>query len=743
VLVDFGLAAPFAGELGREALGAASGLLGTAAYMAPEQIRDELVDARADLYALGCILYELLAGRPPFTGANGREVLRGHLEKQPVPPSELVEGVPSGLDALVLELLAKRPEQRLGYADVVAAELERLGAAEDVVPVPARAYLYRPSLAGRSDVLERLEERLDRLDVGGGGVMLLGGESGVGKTRLVLEVAHRARRGGMLVLMGECPPSAGGEQGAGALALGPLRPVLQAVADRCRERGEAQTERLLGRRAAVLAPYEPLLQTLPGQEAEGKLAELPAEAARVRLFVSLAETLAALAEEQPLLVLLDDLQWADELTLDFLRHLLQSGRLARTALLVLGTYRSEEAGLWLQRLLEQGGERQELGRLEAPAVSQIVGEMLALSPPPRLLGEYMSRQSEGNPFFVAELLRAAVHEGLLWRDTRGRWMVQERESGGREREEDLYARLHLPRTLLELVERRLQGLSPVAQELLSAAAVLGRESTAALLAGMVDAGDAALLEAETELIGRHILEETASGTLRFTHDKLRESAYERLAPARRTLLHRVAAERLERLPEAEIEPVLAAIGRHWDLAGCRSAAMRCYRLAAGLAQARYAYREEVRLYRAYLALVQDESRESIEIRNWLAVRLQHLGEKVESLAEQEKVLAAARSLGDRRVEGEALAWLGICHRDLAQPDQARVLLQAALGLAQDLGELELEWRSLQGLGGCPDSLAIMPKPKPCTAGRWRLREESRTRRGSRRHWASWPWCSWS
>jgi hypothetical protein len=340
VLVDFGLVALVAAEVSREALELGAGAAGTVAYMAPEQARGELVDARADLYAVGCILYELITGRPPFVGRSPSEVLRQHIELDPSAPSTWVDGLPSGLDELVLRLLAKDRRFRIGHADDVAAALARLGAKDGLAkagPRP-RAHLYRPALAGREAALRELDAALDRLGSRSGGLVLIGGESGVGKTRLVMEIARRAERRNLQVLTGGCQDTA-------ARPLEAFHRPLEAIADRCRELGKQETDRLLGPRGRVLAQYEAALVGLPGQDDYPEPADLPAEAARRRLFGALSQCFGALAAGGPLLLVLDDLQWADELTVGFLddwMHPRSSAARAAAPLLVVGTYRSEE-----------------------------------------------------------------------------------------------------------------------------------------------------------------------------------------------------------------------------------------------------------------------------------------------------------------------------------------------------------------------------------------------------------------
>jgi serine/threonine protein kinase/tetratricopeptide (TPR) repeat protein len=706
VVVDFGVASHFSGQVSRDVLLVERGVSGTAAYMSPEQAWGELVDARADLYALGCILYELLTGRPPFVGSHPVQVLYQHLHAEPTRPSQLVEGVPAEIEELLLRLLAKRPEDRLGYAEDVAAALGRHGASNGLAAEPRpRAYLYRPGLAGRQEALDQIESCLSRLHEGRGGLVLIAGESGVGKTRLALEVERRLEATGARALTGECLPGAvSGPSAAGPLPgegpLHPLRRTLQLIADRCRERGSQETERLLGPRGKLLAMYEPALGGLAGQEAYADPAELPPEEARLRLFRALAETLSGLAEESPLLLILDDLQWADELTLRFLEHLLRSGQLEHTPLFVLGTYRSEEIKS-LSGLLETPGVQSlRLSRLEPSAVASIVGDMLALSPPPEAFSRALARHSEGNPFFIAEYLRSAVERGLLWRDEKGRWQAGAR-SEARATEQD-YESLPLPGSLRELVGQRLQGLPEAALRLVEAAAVVGREASVRVLARMRGLEDGAaqpaapLLEAVTELLRRQVLEESGPEQLRFVHDKIREFAYERLSPQERRTLHRAAAQGIEALLGREEHH--AALGRHWEEAGVPEDARACYLAAARSAAGRHAQEEAERLYRAFLALA-SPAPETIAARRELARDVLVVrGRAPEAIDELARAIEEARLLADRASEGLCLVELGRVYFLVSRLEEAHRFYTQALEVLRQGGEPKGQAQALHGLG---------------------------------------------
>ncbi|MFC1854172.1 protein kinase, partial [candidate division CSSED10-310 bacterium] len=232
ILVDFGLMTQFSGEESRETLTVEYGGAGTVSYIAPEQIRGEFVDARADLYALGCILYELLVGHPPFFSPISTHVIQAHLHATAAVPSCFRPEVPGELDELVSRLLAKDPRDRVGHASVVSTTAAQFSDEKLVIEGPQpRPYLYRSSFAGRDVHLAQLREYVEPLLNGRGDIVLVSGESGLGKTRLVMEFGREVARQDIQVITGECTERAG-------YALEAFQKPLQAIADRCREKGQ-------------------------------------------------------------------------------------------------------------------------------------------------------------------------------------------------------------------------------------------------------------------------------------------------------------------------------------------------------------------------------------------------------------------------------------------------------------------------------------------------------------------------
>ena len=618
--------------------------------------------------------YALLTGRSAFDTLT--EVLDPSLP--PPPPSRFVGGLPEALDELVLALLAKEPGQRIGHADVVAAELAELGAGNGAPPGPApRPHLYRPTLAGRGQVLQRLGRLLsENLRAGRGALVFLGGESGIGKTRLAVEAASRFRRQGLQVLAGECQPGAAG---------GPLHPllgVLRAVADRCREGGPAETARLMGERARVLARYEPALRELFGESSPGDPEELPPDQARLRLFRYLAQTLTAFAAGQPLLLVLDDLHWADDLTLGFVAFAARTGLFERQRLIVLGTYRTEEAGPELQACLDAPPAAVlPLDRLDASAVGVMAADMLGMWPAPELLARSLVRRTDGNPFFVAEYLRLAVQEGLLSRNRRGRWQP----AGGASAE--AWDALPLPGSVRSLVARRLGALPQDALTLVRCAAVAGREGAVDLLRRLAGLDDALFLDAAAEAVRRQVLEDSGAGLLRFVHDQIREVAYENIPPPERPALHRAAAELLEALPRAERDLHLGELGRHWEHAGEIEQAWSCYVAGARLETGRYAYAEAERLYRAALGLPRQPDDAQVQARCALGLDILSMrGRGEAALAELSRALDDARRLGLPAGEARCLKALGKVHYQGGRLEDARRSYDAALVRYQELSD---------------------------------------------------------
>jgi serine/threonine protein kinase/tetratricopeptide (TPR) repeat protein len=681
VLVDFGLASVYA-EQHREVLSIEHKFVGTPAYMAPEQILGEPLDARCDLYALGVILYELLTDERPFTHKSPLSVMKMHLQSPPPALSTKRPGLPPGVEVLVGRLLAKRRQERVGYAQDVAQALLALGVTPQSSGVQPRPYLYRPSCAGRTSQLAQLTRRTSQLKQSQGGLILLGGESGAGKTRIAAEVVRSLEQSQINVMTSSC------EEGVSMLPLEAFRAVLRALCDYCREFGQEATEHIFGTRGRVLGFYEPSIRSLPGQDQYPEPSALPPEIAKQRLFVFLAETLFAFSERKPLFLLIDDLQWADALSFGFLEFFLKGGLLSQN-MLILALYRKEEETEHIKKLSSaESTTKILLPRLDAAAVTQIVSDMLALPEVPPYFASYIAAESEGNPFFVAEYLQLSIEEQLLLRDQDGKWRMESDEAL-RARQQDP----RLPRGLSALLSRRLSGLSADEKQLAEAASVLGRISSAALLLDVSRLTEHAFGEALRELTRRQILEEQGE-QISFVHDKLREACYRGLSPERQLLLHTAAAKAIEEIDEENF----AALGFHWERAGERLPARRSYLRAAENAEALYDTEQARSFYQLYLNLLEGQTRASIAVRIRFAEKILLVrGEAAEAARQLEIALQDAREIGATKEECEALRHMGFSHLRLNRPELCESLYGKSLALARRISDITEEAYGLQAL----------------------------------------------
>ena len=546
-LADLGLALPARGSR----ISHAGTIVGTAAYMAPEQAMGTTVDGRADLYALGAVLYELTTGRVPFIG-DPLATISQHLHAPVVPPRVLRPDLPRAIETIILRLLAKDPAQRFQTAAETATALtEALRGSDEELDedsdggsaVAILDALARGRLVARGPELAEARELWHRALEGRGHCLLLSGEPGSGKTRLAREVIVQATLHGAVVLSGACYEYE---------AATPYLPFVEAFRRWVREqKDDAKLREALGESASQIAKLAPEIEARLGPFPAGN--ELPAHEERLLFFDAVTNVLARLAQRQGLLFYLDDLHWADSGTLLLLGHLLRQLRGERV--LIAASYRDTEldrAHPLARALVDWNRERFTtrivLKRFNAEETRAQIAALLDEN----MSGDFSQavyRETEGNPFFVEEVVKALVEQGSVRRES-GRWQRCE------------LVDLVIPQSVKEAIGNRLDRVSPECNETLRAAAVLGKTFTVDELVAAVDGqNENKLLDALDEAVGAQLLAADGSEAFVFTHDKIREVLYEELNPPRRRRLHLRTAEGLERHREKAGEKGLGALRR--------------------------------------------------------------------------------------------------------------------------------------------------------------------------------------
>ena len=595
-------------------------------FIAPEQTgrMNRPVDYRADIYALGGTLYALATGRTPFPGTDRSALISAHLATGPRPPDSLVPWMPPVVSRIVLRLLAKEPDDRYQSASGLADDLGQLREAEsrkqplDSVSLRAadRVLLPRPPRRrhGRENALGELMSAFEAVARGGRQCLFITGEAGVGKTSLVNELQRPvAIRAGRFV-RGKCEQFQPHRPLLAALQA--LRQLLSLLLGDNEENIRTLRSRLqagLGSDSGVLHELLPGFAALAGDSAPP--ARLDPREAQIRLTGMLVRLIRIVASPtHPLVLVLDDLQWADRPTLDFVSALMEEEDL--DGFLFVGLLRSEDAVTTpsLRRLVETpvSGVRASnilpLDNLPRRALDALVGEMLgARTEEIRGLAAEIHRTTQGNPFHAIELVQTLHRENILvFNMPKGRWTW------------DAAALANRPPSanVVEFLVRNLSGLPPETADALVAAACLGADMTLGLLAQATGTTAAETAAAVLPSLERGVLvtadaEEFSKGVqtarIAFCHDRMQQAAVSlrddawrirlRLDMARR--LTRVADDPAARLRGAEhyaeavtlledpdekkeVAELFLAAGRIVREAGAFAAARRFLRLALEL-----------------------------------------------------------------------------------------------------------------------------------------------------------------
>jgi len=732
-LADLGLAVSSGGRGGTR-LTLEGAIVGTVAYLAPEQALGRAVDGRADLYSLGVVLYELVTGRLPFDG-NPIAIISQHLHAPVVPPRSYRPDLDPALDAIILRLLAKDPGQRFATAAELAVALGELMTPSQVglwraavgEPPPGAMLdaLVRGRIVGRETELEQLRDLWRRAMQRNGHLALVAGEAGAGKTRLTSELAVYARLGGAVVLGGGCYEYE---------ATTPYLPFVEALRRWVHDVPGFELSRLIGDKAAALARLAPELETRLGPLPV--VPPLAPHEERLRLFDHFARWLQALAGTSGVLLVLDDLQWADQGTLQLLHYVLRN--LRAEPLLVLAACREEEVGpehplsvafdgLHRERL----ATRLHLDRLDLDGTAAVLAAMSGQAAVAPGLAAAIYRETEGNPFFIEETMKTLIEQGVIYRQG-GEWHRHEEVD------------IHVPEGVRSLISRRIDRLPAVCRDALHAAAALGKVFRFDELHAVQGGDEGPLLDALEEAVKSQLIGEQPDERFVFTHDKIREVLYDGLGDIRRRRLHRQVGERLlAHYGAARAAAHAQVLAHHFHLGGDHERGLEWALRAAEKAEAVYATNEAIESYGRALECARALGRPIDEgrIERALGDAVNDLGNARTGAAHYERALALATDeaqrlelhvdigcsyvqIGDPRglphlqlaIErldpathplqtANALGGLGRYEHLAGQHRHAVELLERAWAIAEPLADSRTEDRLLSFLAGAHQHLA--------------------------------------
>ena len=584
-LIDFSIASTVAREVPRRN---DPSLAGNLLYMAPEQTgrMNRVVDYRADFYGVGAVLYELLTGKPPFASGDPLDLVHAHIARQPSPPQSVREEIPTELSDLVLTLLAKRAENRYQSAEGLLHDLgecARIVAGETPETYAPRTrdlehrFRIPEVLYGRDAEVAALTAATERIASGTIEMLLVAGRPGIGKTTLVQEIRLPAASLNANVISGKFDQVHRGLPYASLIQAFRqfIRHVLagsaedverwgQRIGEAVGSSGRALTN-LIGELELVIGP-QPELSDVPPTEAENRL--------RV-VFQRFVRALAA--PEHPLVLFVDDLQWADLPSMRLLEALAVDPDAQH--ILLIGAYRDNEvtpSGPLLRTLDTVRSEGARVGTItlgpltQANVVSLIVDTLQCSAREARPLAKAIVRKTYGNPFYLARFLEGLYTDGLLRVDGEGgawTWDLPEIE------------RLSVTENVVDFMSKQLRRLAPDAQRVLQLGACAGVSfglHTVAALTGTSRRQAQTDLQVALQRNLIHPLDATywigdddadiPDFRYAFAHDRVQQAAHEALAPADRSAAH-LAIGRLmrERLSEAQQLRRLFEMVEHFSL----------------------------------------------------------------------------------------------------------------------------------------------------------------------------------
>lgn len=617
-------------------------IVGTLAYMAPELFQGHPPSEAADLYAVGIILYELLAGRHPFDTESPTVLITAMM----IQPPDLAP-IDDMFRPVLRRLLAKDPAERYPTVDALIEAL--CEATDQALPVESASirdsYLQAAQFVGRDVELNRLRDALNRvIEARQGSLWLVAGESGVGKSRLLDELRTQALVQGVLVLRGQ------GVEGGG-LAYQLWRDVVRRL---------VLAAAVDDFSAGVLRELIPDIETLLGRVIP-PVPLLTGQANQQRLGLTLVNLFRAVS--QPMLLLLEDLQWTWE-SLELLRQVQRI--VTELPLLIVGSFRDDERPDLPDELRAEGASGQiiKLERLNADAISALSLSMLGEAGTAPEVVRLLQRETEGNVFFLVEVVRALAEEVGRLSDIGKMTLPASVFAGGIE----------------QIVRRRLARVPAEARALLDYAAVAGRAVDRDLLHAVSPQTD--LDRWLTECLNAAVLEVT-DGQWRFAHDKLREKILADLPPDDLPGIHATIASVLEQLypDNPALSPVLAL---HWRRANVPENEQRYLKGAAEQAADVGDFREALALYNRLLTLTEviavQARAETLLSMGRAYINLADYPTALELLQQAEH---AARLAGDKRLLALIARSLGIIEMDQASYERSWAYSDAALRLLDE------------------------------------------------------------
>jgi len=646
-LTDFGLGR----QLDETSLSSSGeGMLGTPLYMSPEVVMGEPPTSASDIWSVGIVLHEMLAGKPPFQSKNLPALFQAICNNEPAP---LTRAVPPELAELVRRCLSKDPGFRPGSAAEMLERLERMTTGTQQLASERAAPYAHAGLIGRNTELGRLEGWMDSVVAGRGTTVLISGSAGIGKTALAQQVAERAQEKGFEWIEVQLTPFGG-----------LVRPLFDSARHVLQAKAPQPLDRIVT--PERFGPGAPVLKSLLLDEAPSFHLQSPQQT-----LWAIEQLFLGLSKESPVGLLVEDVHLAGSEDLSVIKEL--GRRLAGMKVLLLLTHRSQEPDASDRGAASGMHDLHALANLEFldldPLGSDDIYRLLEERSGGRVIdpevAQLILEKSEGNPLFATVLFRHLRETDAIARDDT------------RVRPGPNWGRRDLPRRFHELVEQRVDGLPESQRALLDVAAVDGLEFDGEALAAVLDRPLLSVLRDLQRLYRERGLVQHRELGYRFAHAVFRDVVYRDLAPDLRHAIHKSLAQHLEQRSDHPVDP--ERLGMHWERAGEQQRAIPHLIRAANEAGARQEIRRTIDLC-ARAGLVPGKidpqtAVQQVETLFQLATALSAAERKTEMEEVYEALLQGAADASDRALEVRTFARLAPQRyqaRGLSSEDEQRL-----------------------------------------------------------------------
>jgi serine/threonine protein kinase/tetratricopeptide (TPR) repeat protein len=668
-------------------------IIGTLYYMSPEQAIGSLIDERSDVFSLGVVFYQMLTGQLPFTGEHPGTIIHAILYSDPLRMQELGRQVPVELEQVVFKTLRKKPLLRYRSAAELRLDLQKMHTVLKGEPIQllATQEVFEESprgiysqLVGRDREMAMLEEALEGMFKGDSSVVLVSGEAGIGKSRLVWELGRKAKARQVRYMLARC---LFGERGY------PYQPIIDVLRDYFKFKGIKDPEQIgefIDEKAGHLAARKNIIQSLLLLQPGKPLTLINKE----QLWDTIAELFKVVSQDRPIVLHIDDLHWADPPTLSLLTYLAMTMR--HEPFFMIGTYRPEDLvsedgkrhplESTVELLRKEGLQKElKLGRLGQEGTKSVVDSVFPGAEFPGSFYETVYKETEGNPLFILEVLKYVQDEEI----------VAKHETTWRIAGE--ITKLSIPDRVTDVIMTRLRRLIRENRDVLDVAAVEGYTFQSDTICHVLGSPRLDVLRRLQHLESTYHLVHALEHEYQFDHGKIQETIYNDLPPEIKREYHELIAGYFIH-NYGDKHEYAGKIAKHLIEAGKERKAIP-YLLAAGqYAQKLYANEEAIAYFNKGLEVIGEAEPEQVgtELNKLNKTRFdlyrgragvyQLIGNLDGSLGDYAEMRKIAETTGDQRNLAEALRGQGTIHATKANHDQAFTFLDQALQIFKNFGD---------------------------------------------------------